>query len=391
MSIQGSATDTSDRPLRLGMVGGGQGAFVGAVHRMAARLDDRYRLVAGALSSEPARAKASAVGLGIAPDRAYGTYAQMAAGEAAHSDRIDVVTIVTPNHLHFAPAKAFLEAGFDVICDKPLTTSVADAEELLATCERTGRILAVTYNYSGYPLVRHAREMIAAGALGTIRIVQLEYPQEWLTTPLEATGHKQAAWRTDPQQSGVAGSLGDIGTHAFHLAEFVTGLKVSQLAADLSTFVSGRRLDDNAQVLLRFANGARGMLWASQVAPGHENSLRLRVYGAKGGIEWQQEEPNHLRYAPFGESPRTIARGGAGVGAAAWQATRIPAGHPEGYLEGFAQIYRDTADLILARNAPATGIVRTDVVPTVRDGLRGVRFVHAAVQSSQANAAWVAL
>lgn len=379
------------RRLRLGMVGGGRGAFIGTVHRMASRLDDRYAFVAGVLSSDPQRSRDSGADLLLDADRCYATIDEMVSAESARADRVDVVAIVTPNHLHHAPAKAFLHAGFHVICDKPLTTTIADAEDLAATAEHARRVLAVTYNYSGYPLVRQARDMIAGGELGELRVVQVEYAQEWLTTLLEGEGQKQAAWRTDPEKGGVAGTVGDIGTHAFHLAEFVTGLQVNQIAADLSTHVAGRRLDDNAQMLLRFANGARGALWTSQVAPGIENGLRLRIYGEKGGLEWAQETPNHLRFTRFGEAPQLIARGGAGAGPAAALATRIPAGHPEGYIEAFAQVYCDIAELIAATDegvAPGAGAL---LVPTVKDGVRGVRFIHAAVESSRRDAAWTAI
>lgn len=376
------------RRLRLGMVGGGQGAFIGAVHRIAARLDDQYELVAGALSSDPARAHASAAELRIAPDRAYDDWRAMAEREAARDDGIDVVAIVTPNHLHHGPARAFLEAGIHVICDKPLSRTLEEAEDLARVAAASGKLFVLTHNYTGHPMVRQAREMVASGALGAIRVVQVEYPQDWLTTRLEATGQKQAEWRSDPARSGDGGSLGDIGTHAFNLAEFVTGLRCESLAAELTTFVSGRKLDDNAQMLLRFAGGARGALWSSQVAPGHENGLRLRVYGEAGGIEWQQEHPNQLRHAPFGKPPCTITRGGPGAGAAAAHATRIPAGHPEGYLEGFAQIYRDAAELIRARQAGRAPDPACALLPGVEDGVRGMRFIAAAVASSRADAAW---
>src|SRR6202142_1328589 len=260
------------------MVGGGPGGFIGAVHRIAARLDDRFELVAAALSSDPARARAAALELHISPERAYGSFMEMAAAEAARKDRIDAVAIVTPNHLHYAPAKAFLEAGIHVICDKPLTTTLEDALDLANIVRRTGLLFAVTHNYTGYPLVRQARQMVAEGEIGPIRVVQVEYAQDWLATPLEKTGQKQAAWRTDPDQSGPAGSPGDIGTHAYNLASFVTGLNCSELAAELHTFVPGRPLDDNVQVLLRYQGGTRGMLWDSQVAVGNENNLRLRIY-----------------------------------------------------------------------------------------------------------------
>jgi predicted dehydrogenase len=379
------------RRLRLGMIGGGRGAFIGAVHRMAARLDDRYELVAGVFSSDPQRSRDSGAELLLDPQRCYGSIDEMVRAEGARTDRVDVAAIVTPNHLHHVAARKFLDAGCHVICDKPMTTTVADAIDLVGTAERAQRVLAVTYNYSGYPLIRQAKEMIAAGELGDLRIVQVEYAQDWLTTALEAQGQKQATWRTDPQQSGVAGSVGDIGTHAFHLAEFVSGARVSQLAAELSTHVKGRKLDDNAQMLLRFANGARGGLWATQVAPGNENGLRLRIYGAKAGLEWWQEEPNHLRFAPYGQQPRVIARGGPGATPLAASAARIPSGHPEGYLEAFAQVYRDIADLIAAYDAKTPPPAGALLVPTAKDGLRGVQFVHAAVESSRKNAAWVNL
>ncbi|RZO75974.1 MAG: Gfo/Idh/MocA family oxidoreductase, partial [OM182 bacterium] len=286
------------------MVGGGIGAFIGDVHRMAARLDDRYELVAGAFSSDPARTKESAAEFGVAEDRAYKDFTTMVREERARADGIEAVAIVTPNHLHHAPAREFLDAGIHVICDKPLTASLEDARELQALVKESDLLFAVTYNYSGYPMVRQAREMIGDGALGDIRVVQVEYPQDWLSTDLETSGQKQAAWRTDPKQAGAGGSIGDIGTHAFHLTEFVTGLEVTSLLADLHAFVPGRQLDDNAQMLLRFSNGARGSLWASQVAVGHENGLRIRVYGEQASLEWFQEQPNQLRYSVLGETPR---------------------------------------------------------------------------------------
>jgi len=385
------ATEPMPRRLRLGMVGGGQGAFIGAVHRIAARLDDRYELVAGALSADPERAEASAAELHIAPDRSYAGFTEMADRESARPDGIDVVAIVTPNHLHHAPAMAFLARGIHVICDKPLAHRMSDALELAEAVRRSGVVFALTHNYTGYPLVRQARAMIAAGELGEIRVAQVEYPQDWLTTPLENTGQKQAAWRTDPTRSGEAGCVGDIGTHAFHLAEFVTGLACERLAADLSRFVPGRRLDDNAHMLLRFSGGARGMLWSSQVAPGNENGLRLRVYGARGGLEWAQEQPNLLLFAPHGEPPRMIRRGGAGASPAAAHATRIPAGHPEGYLEAFAQLYRDIAEQIAARMEGRPPDPASLLVPGIEDGLRGMRFIAAAVESSRNDAAWTAI
>lgn len=379
------------RRLRLGMVGGGQGAFIGAVHRIAARIDDRYELVAGAFSSDPDRARASARDLHVAPDRAYEGWLEMAAREVGRPDGVEVVAIVTPNHRHAEPAIAFLNAGIHVICDKPLCHTLEAAQAMQRAVKASRALFALTHNYTGYPLVRQARGMIAEGAIGALRVIQVEYPQEWLTVPLESTGQKQAAWRTDPARSGAGGSVGDIGTHAFNLAEFVTGLRVEALAADLSTFVPGRRLDDNAHMLLRFAGGARGMLWCSQVAPGNGNGLRLRVYGARGGLEWAQEQPDILVHTPFGEAPRMLRRGGAGTTPAATQATRIPAGHPEGYLEAFAQLYRDFAEQVLAAKEGRAADPSCCLVPGIEEGMRGMRFIAAAVASSQADAAWMAL
>lgn len=376
--------------IRLGMVGGGQGAFIGGVHRIAARLDDRYELVAGALSSEPARAKASARELGLAEERAYGSYEEMAKAEAARPDGIEAVSIVTPNHMHAPVARAFLKAGIHVICDKPLTTTLAEARDLAALVRESGRLFIVTHNYTGYPLVRQARALVASGALGTLRLVQVEYAQDWLTEKTEATGQKQAAWRTDPKQAGAGGALGDIGTHAYNLASFVTGLKLKELCAELTSFVEGRALDDDVQILLRFEGGAKGALWASQVAPGNENGLKLRVYGSKGGLEWAQENPNQLWFTPFGEPKRLLTRGGAGALSEAARVTRIPSGHPEGYLEGFATIYSEAADAIIA----ARGGAKPDpavTYPTVEDGLAGMAFIEAAVASSRAGGRWTSL
>ena len=386
--VSGTDQGRVPRRLRLGMVGGGRGAFIGAVHRIAARLDDRYELVAGALSRDPANATASAADLHIAPDRAYTDFRAMAAAEAARADGIDVVAIVTPNAAHHAIAKAFLASGIHVICDKPLTTTLADALDLVQAVRASGNVFALTHNYTGYPMVRQARAMVEAGELGAVRVVQAEYPQDWLSTALETTGQKQAAWRTDPAQAGAAGSLGDLGTHAHNIAEFVTGLRLDAVSADLSTFVAGRRVDDHAQVMLRFAGGARGLLWSSQVCPGNENALRLRVYGEKAGLEWAQEHPNQLRFAPLGEAPRTLARGVGALSPAAAHATRIPSGHPEGYLEAFAQLYRDAAEQISARIEGRAPDPAALLVPTVEDGARGVKFLEAAIASSRAGGAW---
>ena len=386
MTIEGT-TETRAPRIRLGMVGGGAGAFIGGVHRMAARLDDRFDLVAGALSSTAEKSIASARDLGLDPDRAYGTFEEMAEKESARPDGIEAVSIVTPNHMHYPAAKAFLERGIHVICDKPLTSNLADALKLKKVADDSKALFILTHNYTGYPMVRQAREMVANGELGTLRVVQAEYPQDWLTEAVEQTGAKQAVWRTDPAQSGAGGSTGDIGTHAYNLASFITGLTLDSLAADLDSFVEGRRLDDNAHVMLRFEGGAKGMLWCSQVAPGHENGLKIRVYGTKGGIEWVQADPNYLWFTPFGEQKRLITRNGAGSGAAAARVSRVPSGHPEGYLEAFATIYTEAAHAIHAART-GTPLDPAVIYPTIDDGVKGVTFVEACVASSKANGAW---
>jgi predicted dehydrogenase len=389
--ISGTNAGEGKPRIRLGMVGGGPGAFIGAVHRIAARMDDHYELVAAALSSDAARSRAAAQDLHIAADRAYGSYIEMAAAEAKRPDRIEAVSIVTPNNMHYPMAKAFLEAGFHVICDKPMTTSLEEALDLAAIVRHTGLIFGLTHNYTGYPMVRQARQMIADGQLGKIRVVQVEYAQDWLATPLEQTGQKQAAWRTDPARSGGGGSLGDIGTHAYNIAGFVTGLHCREVAADVAIFVPGRRLDDNVQLLLRFAEGAKGALWASQVATGNANNLRLRVYGEKAGLEWHQEEPNTLQFARLGEAPETLRRPWPGGNSPAAHASRIPAGHPEGYLEAFAQLYTDLADQIYARREGRSPSLASLLVPNVEDGVEGMRFIAATLESGRRNAAWVDL
>ncbi|MEO1091557.1 MAG: Gfo/Idh/MocA family oxidoreductase [Pseudomonadota bacterium] len=389
--VSGTTADTAaPRRLRLGMVGGGEDAFIGAVHRIAARLDDDYELVAGCFASTAEKSRRSGTALRVPTDRVYDDFAAMAKAEAARADGIDVVTIVTPNHLHVAVATAFLDAGIDVICDKPLATSVADAEGLAAKVRASGRIFALTHNYTGYPLVREARSLVAQGRLGRIRVVQAEYAQDWLSTKLEDTGLKQAEWRTDPSRSGPVGCLGDIGTHAFNLATFVTGLGVERVLAELTTFVDGRRLDDDAQLLLRFTNGAKGSLWASQVAPGNENGLRLRVYGDQAGLSWSQEQPNELTLTRLGAPPEKLTRAGPGLGGDATRAARIPAGHPEGYLEGFANLYRDVAVQLRAARAGTVPPPQACLVPTVDDGVVGMRFVAAAVDSARTSR-WVEL
>ncbi|MBB5426425.1 putative dehydrogenase [Paraburkholderia sp. JPY158] len=375
------------RRLRLGMVGGGQGAFIGAVHRIAARLDDRFELVAGALSSDPERARASAVEAGIA--RSYVDWREMARAEAARDDGIDAVAIVTPNHLHAPVATAFLEAGIHVICDKPLAVSLAEGEALAKLAQSTGRLFALTHTYSGYPLVRHARELVEGGELGEIRVVQVEYAQDWLAEPLETGGaNKQAGWRTDPALAGPAGCLGDIGTHAYQLAAFVTGMMPRALSAELHTFVPGRRIDDHVQAMLCYANGARGMLWASQVASGAENALRLRVYGTKAGLAFDQEEPNALWFTPLGGAAERLTRARVKSPVAA-HATRVPAGHPEGYLEAFAQLYKDAALQIDALNEGRAPPAESLLLTTVDDGVDGLRFIDAVLKSSAADGRWV--
>jgi predicted dehydrogenase len=390
MAIEGRSDAAGGGKIRLGMVGGGEGAFIGAVHRLAARMDGHYELVAGALSATPEKARRSGEALGLTPERVYPDYEAMAKAEAARPDGIEAVAIVTPNHVHAGPTYAFLKAGIHVICDKPLTLSLAEARKMKDAVEQSGRIFALTHNYTGYPLVRRAREMVKAGDLGEIRLIQVEYPQDWLTGPTETTGNKQAEWRVDPARSGAGGALGDIGTHAYNLADYVGGIELSELAAELTSFGAGRKLDDNVQIMLRYANGARGALWASQVAPGNENGLRLRIYGTKGSLVWVQANPNEMLFSPLGQSTRIVTRGGPDAGEAAARVTRIPPGHPEGYLEGFANIYSEVA---LAIKAARSGTKPPEGVhfPTIEDGVKGLAFVEAAVKSSKANGAWVKL
>jgi len=372
--------------LRLGMVGGGQGAFIGEVHRIAARLDGQWDLVAGALSSDPDRALASAQDLGLDADRSYGSFAEMAAAEAQRPDGIDAVAIVTPNHMHAAPSIAFLEKNIHVICDKPLAANLDQAQAISAAARRSTAHFILTHNYTGYPLVRQARAMIKAGELGDIRVVQVEYAQDWLT---EEVSNKQADWRTDPSRSGAGGCVGDIGTHAHNLMCFVTGLTLESLSAELSTFVEGRQLDDNVQAKLRFSGDARGSLWASQVAVGNENGLRLRVYGTKGGLEWAQENPNQMTFTRFGQPKQILTRAGVTSDASNQNASRIPAGHPEGYLEGFANLYRDAADLIRATRDDSFQAPEHHI--GLQDGMDGMKFIMACLRSSNQHGSWVSL
>ncbi|WP_422372784.1 Gfo/Idh/MocA family protein [Hoeflea sp.] len=380
----------TDGRIRLGMVGGGQGAFIGGVHRIAARIDGEFELVAGALSSDPDRALASGRELGLDPDRTYASFDDMAKAEAAREDGIEAVAIVTPNHMHYPAAKAFLEAGIHVICDKPLTSNLKDAKRLAAIAEKSGRLFVLTHNYTGYPMIRQAREIVQKGMLGKLRLVQAEYVQDWLSEPIEHTGQKQASWRTDPKQTGAGGATGDIGTHAYNLGCFVSGLELESLSADLDAFVDGRLVDDNAHVMMRYKGGAKGMIWASQVAPGNENRLCLRVFGEKGGLEWAQEDPNYLWYTPLGKPKQLITRNGAGAGEAAGRVSRVPAGHPEGYLEGFATLYSEAAKAIRAVRKSGARIPKDVVFPSVSDGVAGVAFVEACVKSSKKNGAWTA-
>ncbi|MGV3552269.1 Gfo/Idh/MocA family protein [Rhizobium sp.] len=387
MAIEGTTSSFEPR-IKLGMVGGGSGAFIGAVHRIAARIDDHYELVAGALSSTPEKSQKSGAELGLDPSRTYDDFKSMAIREAKLKNGIEAVAIVTPNHMHYPAAKEFLRRGIHVICDKPLTSNLADAKKLLKIAEESDALFVLTHNYTGYPMVRQARAMVAAGELGEIRLVQMEYPQDWLAEPVEQQGSKQAEWRTDPARTGVGGSTGDIGTHAYNLGCFVSGLELDELAADVHTFVAGRRVDDNAHVMMRFKGGAKGMLWCSQVATGHENGLKVRVYGTKGGIEWVQADPNYLWFTPLGGTRQLITRNGAGAGPAAARVSRIPSGHPEGYLEGFATIYTEAARAIFAKRA-GKAVDKDVIYPTVQDGVKGVAFIEACIASSKRNGAWV--
>ena len=378
------------KKIKLGMVGGGEGAFIGEVHRIAARMDERFHLCAGALCSDPERSLKSALDLGLPEDRSYSDYKEMAISESQRDDGINFVSIVTPNHLHHPIAKAFLEVGINVICDKPMTMNSEEAQELIDISESSDLIFAVTYNYSGYPLIREAREIIKKGDLGSIRIIKVEYIQDWLTEPIENTGQKQASWRVDPKKSGIGGSIGDIGTHAFHLAHFVTQQLPNKISADLSCFVEGRELDDNAHILMRYESGAKGMIWSSQVAPGNENNLKIQIYGEKGGLIWQQENPNELILNLLNQPSKRLTRGSSFVGDQSARLTRIPAGHPEGYLEGFANIYREVADEFSAKIS-GKPISKDILYPTSKEGLYGVSFIEAAIESNSKDSVWTDL
>ena len=381
------------RKVRMGMVGGGRGAFIGGVHRIAAAMDQQIELVCGAFSSDPEKSRLSGEDFFLDPSRVYGSYEEMIRKEKAlpEDKRMDIVSIVTPNHVHFGPSKMALENGFHVICDKPLCFNLEEAQELVDVVSKTGMLFALTHNYTGYPMVKQARAMLANGDLGTIRKVVVEYPQGWLSTKLEETDQKQAAWRTDPARSGIAGAMGDIGTHAENLAEYMTGLKIDALCADISAIVPGRRLDDDGNVLLRFDNGARGVLHASQICAGEENSLNIRVYGEKGGLEWHQMRPNTLILRDQ-NNPAKIFRTGVGdLYPAAQAAARVPAGHPEGYLEAFANIYKNFAKCVQARIDGVEVDPLYDDFPKVEDGLRGMQFIYKVIESGNSDQKWISV
>ena len=379
-----------NRKLRMGLVGGGQGAFIGRVHATAAVIDNRAALVAGALSSDAARAKASAPDYDIPADRAYGSYAEMLAGESKRADKIDFVSVATPNHTHFEVAKAFAEAGFHVICDKPMTFDLAQAEELIKVVEKVGVVFAVTHNYTGYPLVRQAREMILAGELGEINAIRSNYIQGWLRTRIEGDNQKQAAWRTDPTKSGIAGCFGDIGTHAYNLGRYMTGLLPKEISAHLKAFVEGRALDDYGTAIIRYDNGAIGTVTASQISHGRENDVSIEIDGTKGSIQWRQEDPNTLTFRQNGQPHKTYTRnGGPYIGAHHASSVRLPGGHPEGFFEAFANVYCAAYDAMAKKAAGEAIEMVNTVYPNVYDGVEGMLFITQCVQSSKENGAWL--
>ena len=375
-----------DRRFRLGMVGGGQGAFFGAVHRRVAVMTQRFELVAGALSGDPARALASAAELHLSPERAYADFSAMAAAEAAREDGIDLVAIVTPNHLHAPACRAFLAAGISVMCDKPLTVTLDEALAVEQAAKASNALFGVTYTNAGFDMVREARAIVQSGELGTIRVVRVQFPQEWLATAAEAEGNKQAEWRTDPKRSG-AGSLGDIGTHAFHLAEFVSGLRCASVSAEVDSFVAGRQVDDNVSVQLRFENGARGSLWASQIAIGQTNGLRIEVYGDKASLGWGVEEANILQFCPLGGQRVVIDRASHGT----LFKGHMPPGHAQGFVEALSQLYDDMAGQLEARLSGVPAAPNALLLPGIEDGVRGMRFIDAALRSGARDGGWAAL
>lgn len=383
----------TQRKLRMGMVGGGAGAFIGGVHRMAAALDQQIELVAGCFSRDPSNTAATGRLLSLDPDRCYASYEDMAEREAALPDdqRIDFVAIVTPNHLHLPVALKFLKHGFHIVCDKPMTLDVREARELVAAVERSGLVFALTHNYTGHALIRHARELFRNGSMGQVRKVIVEYLQDFLVHAHEKEGHKQASWRVDPAQSGLGGTLADVGCHAFNLLEFVIGPEVRAICADKSTFMPGRTLDEDANILLRLRDGGKGVLTISQVATGEENALTLRVYAERGAIKWSQENPNSLEVLEYGRERRTLTRGSGYLSNAAKKVTRVPPGHPEGYLEAFATIYSGFAQAVRAHAAGKPLRMSDYAFPNAHDGLRGMEFIETAVSSSNAGAAWMDL
>ncbi|KAA1244024.1 Gfo/Idh/MocA family protein [Aquimarina sp. RZ0] len=378
--------------LKMGMVGGGIGSFIGDVHRKAASIDGMIELVCGSFSSSKEKSLQSAAALGISDDRAYGTFEEMIEKEARlpEDKRMDFVAVVTPNHMHFPPAKMALEYGFHVICDKPLSLHIDEALELEKVVHSSGKIFALTHNYTGYPMVKQAKAMVAKGDIGEIRKINVHYLQGWLSTSVEKTGQKQAAWRVDPKRSGMGGALGDIGTHAENLAEYIAGIKINELAADLTAFGEGRILDDDGNILIRLENGAKGIITFSQIATGEENNLGIKIYGTKGSLEWHQENPNELIVKWLDQPKQIFTPGGNGGYPESSEYVRVPAGHPEGYLEGFATIYRSFAKEIFSIKDGKNPSSIPDF-PTVADGVRGMKFIHAAVESSQQNAKWVPL
>lgn len=381
------------RKLRMGMVGGGEGAFIGAVHRTVAALDGQIEIVAGCFSRDPENSRRTGQALYLDPARCYASWEEMADREAQlpADFRIDFVTIVTPNHLHFPIAKKFIAAGFHVVCDKPMTSRVEDAEALVPLVEQSGLVFALTHNYTGHPLIRHARHLFLSGAMGTVRKVIVEYLQDFLMVPHEKLGQKQAAWRVDPSQSGEGGTLGDVGTHCVNLLEYVTGDPIVELCADKSTFLPDRVLDEDVNALLRFRGGGKGVLTISQVATGEENGLRLRVYASEGAVLWQQEQPNSLELYRYGQPKQILTRGQGYLSPEAASCTRIPTGHPEGYLEAFATIYDGVARAIRSHLDGRPLATHEYDFPTVYDGLRGMRFIHGAVQSGEGGGTWVRL
>ena len=381
----------NNRKLRMGMIGGGPASFIGAIHRIAASMDGEIELVCGAFSSDPQKSEEAGAALYLNPDRVYGSFQEMIHKEKELPDgeRMDFVSIVTPNHVHFEPAKTALSEGFHVVLDKPMTLTLQEAKELQKIVEQSGKLFCLTHTYTGYPMVKQARQMVLSGVFGKIRKVYVEYPQGWLSTPLEATENKQASWRTDPKKSGKAGCMGDIGTHAFNMAEYVSGLALTELCADLQTFVEGRQLDDDGSVLLRFNNGAKGVLFASQIAAGEENNIKIRVYGENGGLEWQQEDCNSLQ-VKWLDKPKEIYRAGTGyISSFATHNSRTPAGHPEGYLEAFANHYRNFALCVRAKKEGKEPAKEWLDFPGAEDGLRGMAFIENVVKSSESKEKWI--